>query len=157
MNICPKCQYERKEVEHAPDWQCPSCGIAYDKIEKIKQRQKESDSKYHKDMVNWRRRVKIHKSGTWYILPVAVLFLLFSKSDVSVFTCGVWSIIFGFLVAFYAHKTNESDMTYGDSGGYKTKEENPIVFNIELFLGILGSIFLITNGFFAFFNAGGCS
>ncbi|MFL6617860.1 MAG: hypothetical protein ACJ8MH_04630 [Povalibacter sp.] len=28
---CPKCGYERKSVEQAPIWQCPSCGIAYSK------------------------------------------------------------------------------------------------------------------------------
>lgn len=28
---CPKCGYTRKMGEIAPDWQCPSCGIAYAK------------------------------------------------------------------------------------------------------------------------------
>lgn len=30
---CPKCGYARKMGETAPDWQCPSCGIAYAKSE----------------------------------------------------------------------------------------------------------------------------
>lgn len=29
---CPKCGYLRKENESAPDWQCPSCGVAYNKV-----------------------------------------------------------------------------------------------------------------------------
>ena len=29
---CPKCGYERKSVEDAPAWQCPSCKVAYAKI-----------------------------------------------------------------------------------------------------------------------------
>lgn len=29
--ICPKCQYQRKPADTAPDWQCPACGIAYQK------------------------------------------------------------------------------------------------------------------------------
>ncbi len=29
---CPKCQYVRREVEDAPAWQCPQCGIAYQKF-----------------------------------------------------------------------------------------------------------------------------
>jgi hypothetical protein len=29
---CPKCGYERKPVENAPAWQCPSCKIAYAKV-----------------------------------------------------------------------------------------------------------------------------
>jgi glutaredoxin len=30
---CPKCRYERQSSDTAPDWQCPSCGIAYSKAE----------------------------------------------------------------------------------------------------------------------------
>lgn len=32
MQTCPKCSYTRKPVETVPDWQCPSCGIAYAKF-----------------------------------------------------------------------------------------------------------------------------
>ena len=31
QTVCPKCHYERKPSETAPDWQCPACGIAYAK------------------------------------------------------------------------------------------------------------------------------
>jgi ribosomal protein L37AE/L43A len=30
---CPKCSYVRKAAETAPAWQCPSCGIAYNKFQ----------------------------------------------------------------------------------------------------------------------------
>ena len=29
---CPKCAYERKLKDDAPDWQCPACGVAYAKV-----------------------------------------------------------------------------------------------------------------------------
>ncbi len=29
---CPKCGYRRRDGEIAPDWQCPSCGMAYAKF-----------------------------------------------------------------------------------------------------------------------------
>ncbi|OYU46649.1 MAG: hypothetical protein CFE44_01070 [Burkholderiales bacterium PBB4] len=32
MTTCPKCQYQRKPQERAPQWQCPSCGVAYSKV-----------------------------------------------------------------------------------------------------------------------------
>lgn len=32
VNKCPKCGYERKVTDFAPDWQCPSCGVAYVKV-----------------------------------------------------------------------------------------------------------------------------
>jgi glutaredoxin-like YruB-family protein len=30
---CPKCRYERQPSDTAPDWQCPSCGVAYSKVD----------------------------------------------------------------------------------------------------------------------------
>lgn len=27
--ICPKCSYARKPTDEAPEWQCPSCQVAY--------------------------------------------------------------------------------------------------------------------------------
>ena len=32
MQSCPKCHYVRKPTDTAPEWQCPSCGIAYAKF-----------------------------------------------------------------------------------------------------------------------------
>ena len=29
---CPKCSYKRQPSDTTPDWQCPSCGIAYAKF-----------------------------------------------------------------------------------------------------------------------------
>ncbi len=31
FTVCPKCGYKRTLHEAAPDWQCPSCSIAYEK------------------------------------------------------------------------------------------------------------------------------
>jgi glutaredoxin len=30
--ICPKCAYARKDSDTAPEWQCPSCQVAYSKV-----------------------------------------------------------------------------------------------------------------------------
>jgi protein-disulfide isomerase len=32
---CPKCGYLRKAQEAAPEWQCPSCGVAYAKVASV--------------------------------------------------------------------------------------------------------------------------
>ncbi len=32
--ICPKCSYERKPTDSAPAWECPRCGVVYDKAVK---------------------------------------------------------------------------------------------------------------------------
>lgn len=31
--ICPRCKYARQATDTAPDWQCPRCEVAYDKVE----------------------------------------------------------------------------------------------------------------------------
>jgi len=36
VTICPKCNYERKETDTNPDWECPSCSVAYVKAQKVK-------------------------------------------------------------------------------------------------------------------------
>ena len=32
---CPKCNYERTHIDTAPVWQCPKCGVAYDKVKTL--------------------------------------------------------------------------------------------------------------------------
>src|ERR1700723_935369 len=29
--ICPKCRHKRTAADQCPEWQCPSCGVAYSK------------------------------------------------------------------------------------------------------------------------------
>lgn len=37
---CPKCGYVRQSKEDAPDWQCPSCGVAYVKAAQAAHRER---------------------------------------------------------------------------------------------------------------------
>jgi uncharacterized membrane protein YhaH (DUF805 family) len=30
--VCPKCQYKRTADDRGPNWQCPGCGVAYNKV-----------------------------------------------------------------------------------------------------------------------------
>lgn len=30
--ICPKCNYVRKDTDAVPEWQCPACQVAYNKV-----------------------------------------------------------------------------------------------------------------------------
>lgn len=32
IRICPKCNYARQASDNAPEWQCPSCHVAYAKV-----------------------------------------------------------------------------------------------------------------------------
>lgn len=32
VRICPKCNYARKPADECPEWQCPACQVAYNKV-----------------------------------------------------------------------------------------------------------------------------
>ncbi len=32
--VCPKCAYVRKPTDEGPSWQCPSCKVAYNKVDR---------------------------------------------------------------------------------------------------------------------------
>lgn len=34
---CPKCQYERRATDTAPDYECPSCGVVYAKYDPVRE------------------------------------------------------------------------------------------------------------------------
>ncbi|MCI5166299.1 MAG: hypothetical protein D3903_09430 [Candidatus Electrothrix sp. GM3_4] len=42
---CRKCGYIRKSTDTAPDWECPGCGIIYEKIENVTQKSNKVDKK----------------------------------------------------------------------------------------------------------------
>ena len=31
MTLCPKCHYKRNKNDYAPEYECPNCGIVYEK------------------------------------------------------------------------------------------------------------------------------
>jgi uncharacterized membrane protein YhaH (DUF805 family)/ribosomal protein L37AE/L43A len=33
--VCPKCEHKRTDADAGPDWQCPKCGIAYNKARPV--------------------------------------------------------------------------------------------------------------------------
>lgn len=41
---CPKCGYTRQPTDDAPEWRCPSCGVAYNKAEAAKRAQAARDA-----------------------------------------------------------------------------------------------------------------
>jgi hypothetical protein len=50
---CPKCQYKRKESDSNPEWQCPSCGIAYAKFQAT---EKQSGYQFTPNHIKWTTR-----------------------------------------------------------------------------------------------------
>jgi hypothetical protein len=77
--VCPKCRHQRSETDNlqVPDWQCPSCGIAYAKY-KPEQRQRRPDVPHE---ISTGRRLSsfaIRVLGWCLIVIVTVLILIFA-------------------------------------------------------------------------------
>jgi ribosomal protein L37AE/L43A len=82
--VCPKCRHQRSENDdlHVPDWQCPSCGIAYAKF-KPGQRQRRPVVPLE---ISTGRRLSsfvIRGLGWCLIVIAAILSLLFAMISLS--------------------------------------------------------------------------
>lgn len=68
--ICPKCHYQRKTTDYNPDWECPNCRIAYDKVASCATNNALNNS----DVRRQQRKAKNNKRGLLWLL----VFLTFS-------------------------------------------------------------------------------
>jgi len=65
---CPKCRYERQPTDAAPDWQCPSCGVAYSKVETVS-----SQTQTASQAVFQRRSATSGGWGKWVVTVLAIV------------------------------------------------------------------------------------
>ncbi|MFZ6657923.1 glutaredoxin family protein [Undibacterium sp. TJN19] len=77
--ICPKCSYIRKETDSCPEWQCPSCQVAYNKA---------ADLHLHTNTQGQSRRTTAQKdtsspSAAWKWLVLFIVLLLVSLQSYS--------------------------------------------------------------------------
>ena len=63
---CPKCGYERKQTDIAPDFECPKCGVIYSKAEKTVGDQK----KWQKAGIN-ENNIKEQKTGSYKAIGIS--------------------------------------------------------------------------------------
>ncbi len=70
---CPKCSYIRSQTDLAPDWQCPSCGIAYVKFKSTKEDFDGSDNTEREDIT------KIGNEGLIILSVIGFLVIQFDN------------------------------------------------------------------------------
>ncbi len=96
---CIKCGYTRKSEDMAPEYECPRCGIIYDKFET---QLKNSKSEPERSKQDW-----ISKINIWRIiipLPFITiglyfLYLAWSKDDSMIIAIGIWPLLIGLWLA----------------------------------------------------------
>ena len=79
--VCPKCGYARQPTDTAPDWQCPSCGIAYNKFQPVASAQPEDRPPAVEDLRQHRlARGQRDKPGStaflFYLMVLALIALV---------------------------------------------------------------------------------
>ncbi len=149
--------YERKGSEGVQDWKCPACGVAYQKIEQIKQRQKEDDVRFYKEQKDRDERLKQLNSWGNLLFVAFLVSMVGIASTESEIGCGFWSFCLGVLSALYTRRINKVGMLFGGSGwGYIKREESPIHFKIQLTISALSSMLLFLNSVLVFYGMGLC-
>jgi hypothetical protein len=68
---CPKCGYERRPTDSAPDWQCPSCNVAYVKAAPAQAAELEEDSGESEWLLSRGQKIVIHSILFNFLLRAA--------------------------------------------------------------------------------------
>jgi len=68
--LCPKCQYQRQPSDHAPDWQCPGCGVAYAKARLANVASKNTDTLKRKSSANLSSGFSFKKLRIFFLLMI---------------------------------------------------------------------------------------
>lgn len=150
--ICPKCNYERKESDQAPVWQCPSCGIVYEKFNEIQKHiAKEQRELIDQSRDNYFRSKKIGRIEV-AIAALAVLYLIIYLIFGGSINYGFWIILFGitFLVLTIGMLKYRIAVYY--PFGYVSSKQHPILFKIQVVSGISVSLLLFVLGFVTLFK-----
>lgn len=149
--ICLKCHYERKESDQTPIWQCPSCGVAYEKFKEIQ----ETNLKEQRELIDQSRdkRFRTKKIGRIELAIAALAsFSLITQFifDGSV-SYGVWVILFGisFLILTIGMLKFRVAVYY--PFGYVSSKQHPVLFKIQIVSGMSISLFLLSMGFVTLF------
>src|SRR5690349_15702530 len=87
--VCPKCGYARKAADAVPAWQCPSCGIAYNKF-------RPDDSPGQSPSAPGDRRETVMEGAPWeakFVRGNALALLFFFLLAVGIFSplAATWS------------------------------------------------------------------
>ena len=75
--VCPKCSYLRQPTDHAPDYECPKCGIIYAKFDKaahersliLRKAAQERELALHKEEEERELVLRARRTGDWSAFP----------------------------------------------------------------------------------------
>ena len=145
---CPKCKYERKVSDTAPNWQCPQCGVAIDKYNQLME---END----KRLIGFRQEIRERKKVGRKLFTTLYLFIPISIIAFVVGGLGGYEI-FWFLISVWmlyaALQIRSTGYYIGAAHSVKKGEAHPFDFKVQIYLGLLGSTIAAVIGFYCLFS-----
>ena len=144
---CPKCHYQRKLSDSSPAWQCPSCGIVYDKFAQIKVTNREEQQRWieqGRDNIMrskrlWRIEITLAILGVVFLLGN----LFFREANSGRF----WAILFGVGILILTINIIRLGMAPYHPYGYLSRDKHPILFKLQVACGVGLSVFLLYISF----------
>ncbi|WP_428818660.1 hypothetical protein [Microbulbifer sp. MCCC 1A16149] len=136
-----------------PDWQCPECGIAYSKIEIIKEEAIAQRDEWKREDEEIRQRVEEFRP--YAVACVSLFFAYFlyffmsGKSNFGV----VWPIILGASLLFLCQKMVATGIFFHRAFNFTPRERYPSNFKVELVAGLSGGVWLVYIGFSNYLGA----
>ncbi|WP_444906208.1 hypothetical protein ACJJIR_16815 [Microbulbifer sp. SSSA008] len=151
--ICPKCEYQRNSYDRSPEWQCPSCGVVYQKYESIKEEMIAQRERWKQEDQDVEQRIASFRpfANLCFILCFSypIYFLLASKSSLGV----IWPIILGVSLIFLCKNMIATGIFIRRGFIFTPREKYPTYFKIELITVVSGGLWLLYAGFSNFFRA----
>ena len=135
---CPKCRYIRSGNDGSPDWQCPSCGIAYTKYEALLNQDEndefDNDLNKNRKVMEW----EFMKYSTITFLAMVPLAIYKTKYLYSLFF-----LVLCVTLLLLARVMLRTGCSFGPMMVRQNKNDNPIMYKIEVVSAFLGALWCL--------------
>lgn len=130
--ICPSCGYKRKKNDTVPEWQCPSCQVAYNKV--MSDRALSQPKKKRSKSIGY----YIKNSFSWYFSKSRKLFL------------ALWRMMKHIHAYFYLHHQRDKMLTLQEKSILLCQQCGSEMFKTTHssgnFVGIMGALIVFFLG-----------
>ncbi|WP_152454014.1 hypothetical protein [Microbulbifer sp. THAF38] len=137
-----------------PEWQCPSCGVAYHKYESIKEEiiiEREEREQEEQDIIH--RIAEFRPFANFCIalfFGYSIYFLIAGENSMGV----VWPIILGSSLLNLCRSMINTGIFFHVNNKLMPKEKHPTNFKVELVAVFFGGVWLLYVGFINFVSNG---
>jgi hypothetical protein len=155
---CPKCHYTRKKTDREPDYQCPSCGVVYEKFihhqEDIQHPENSQNNHLrltHQVVLSYWEKFKLAVCLSPFFAIGAGIILMDSKSDAFHKPLGGWLVVLifsGWMIYRIVNALESGALytrgRYSIKGNWYYKKSTPYMFWQTIIMWTLGIVAFCT-------------